>query len=65
MNDTVVAVIDRQLNAYNQKDAQAWANTYSINAVQQTTDVRLSRQAERQFRLLLPSAFKSQISKPS
>ncbi|CAM4133261.1 nuclear transport factor 2 family protein [Pseudoalteromonas byunsanensis] len=38
MNDAVVEVVDRQLKAYNQKDAAAWAQTYAANAVQQTTD---------------------------
>lgn len=35
---SVVEVIERQLQAYNQKDAKAWAQTYALDAVQQSTD---------------------------
>lgn len=38
MQEGIVAVIDRQLSAYNQKNAEAWASTYAEDAVQQTTD---------------------------
>ena len=38
MREIIVDVIDKQLAAYNRKDAAAWASTYSEDAVQQTTD---------------------------
>lgn len=38
MHENIVEVVERQLIAYNLKDAEAWASTYSEDAVQQTTD---------------------------
>lgn len=35
---SVVEVVERQLQAYNRKDAKSWAQTYALDAVQQSTD---------------------------
>ncbi|BFM05035.1 hypothetical protein [Halioxenophilus aromaticivorans] len=38
MNDKIIEVVDRQLAAYNRKDAAEWASTYAVEAVQRSID---------------------------
>ena len=38
MTDKIIEVVERQLAAYNKKDAQEWAATYTIDAVQRSID---------------------------
>ncbi|WMN58999.1 nuclear transport factor 2 family protein [Pseudoalteromonas xiamenensis] len=38
MSDSIIEVVERQLRAYNEKDAQAWAATYAEDAMQLSTE---------------------------
>ena len=38
MNDKIIEIVERQLAAYNRKNAEEWASTYAVDAVQRSTD---------------------------